>query len=55
MQKIGADGGRGVNAEQQHEERCHERSAADAREPHDHTDGETGNRLSRVEEHGYAL
>ena len=49
LQQIRADGGRGVNAEEQHEQRRHQRPAADAGEADDDADGEAGKRLSGID------
>jgi hypothetical protein len=42
IKQIRADRGRRVEAEQQHEQRSHQRAAADAGQPHEHADEETG-------------
>jgi macrodomain Ter protein organizer (MatP/YcbG family) len=42
MQEIRADRRRRMNAEKQHQQRSHQRAAADARETHNSAHGESG-------------
>ncbi len=50
VQEVGAYRGRGVDAEQQHQERRHQRAAAHAREAHQRAHEEAGQRVERVDD-----
>ena len=50
VEQIGPNGGRRVNPEQQHKERRHQRTAADAGEADQRADGEAGRRVERVDQ-----
>jgi hypothetical protein len=59
IEQIGADRGRGVNAEQQDEQRRHQRAAPDASHAHQRTDRESAQRVEQIdrvdEVHGSAV
>jgi hypothetical protein len=42
VEQVGADGGRRVDAEQEHEQRRHQRAAAHARQADEETHGQSG-------------
>ncbi len=49
VEQVGADRRAGMDPEQQHQQRGHQRTAADARQPHQHADKETGQRIEGVD------
>ncbi len=49
VEKIGADGGRRMDAEQQDQKRRHQRSTADSRHADESSDTEAGNGVERIE------
>jgi hypothetical protein len=49
VKKIGADRGRRVDAEQQHQQGSHQGAAADSRETHDSAHGKSGQRLGWID------
>ena len=48
IQEVGTDGGRRMDAEDQHEKRRHERAAADAGEADQQADNQPGNDENRI-------
>ena len=48
IEEVGADRGRRMEAEQQHQQRSHQRAAADAGQADEHADQEAGERIERI-------
>ena len=48
IEQVGADRGRGMEAEQQHEERSHQRAAADPGQADQYPDQQPGQRIKRI-------
>src|ERR1700761_8411912 len=55
IEEVGADGGRRVNAEQQDQQRRHQRAAAHARHANQEADTETGSHIERISHKPYGF